>query len=481
MSPSQPEHAEQPSPAAGSAGSAGAAVSESFGSRFRLWWQGGATSDAWLRRLTWAGVVLPVAFIVCLQLVREPLFDRWWPNSGDVLVSLLTAAAAMGFGVVMFAIIGRGHREVVRRNRELAAVNDLLVLMAGDSAGDRVRTAAIDEARGLLRAQESGVAHRDAIPGSENAGDARAFVISSRLRGAGDEVLWVGRDEGPFDAADRSALDRLADLAALAQESDRLRDTERNAAIVNERLRISREMHDSLAQVLAVTHLRLRSLASRPDLPEQVTEQLTDMADTSEEAYKDVRETIHGLREAARDDQDCLETMRRYVAWFSRQSGIDASFDAAPCAVELSGNVAVHTLRVMQEALTNVRKHSGATAVSVTVGEAAPEVTLDGGTAVARMVVDDDGGGFDPRSVAPSEHYGLRSMRERAEAIGGKLVLESRRGRGTKVIMYIPCPAAGSRADAVGGHDRQEAVVDGVQSPVPGSGPGTEPAGRVRA
>lgn len=461
MSPSQPQES----------------ASEGVASRFRLWWQGGATSDAWLRRLTWAGVVLPVAFIVCLQLVREPLFDRWWPNAGDVLVSLLTALAAVAFGVIMFAIIGRGHREVVRRNRELAAVNDLLVLMAGDSAGDRVRTAAIDEARALLRAGESGVARSDAVP---QAGDTWAAIISSHVRGSGDEVLWVGRDGsgGPFDSTDQRSLDRLADLAALAQERDRLRDTERNAAIVNERLRISREMHDTLAQVLAVTHLRLRSLASRADLPEQVTEQLTDMADTSEEAYKDVRETIHGLREAAREDRDCLETMRAYVEWFARQSGIDARFDAAPCVSSLTGNVAVHTLRVMQEALTNVRKHSGAKAVTVTVAQAAPEVRLDEeDTPVARLVVHDDGLGFDPRAVAPSEHYGLRSMRERAEAIGGKLVLESRRGRGTKVTMYIPCSQAETPPGSGPPNGESRHTDGGTDGPMPG----TEPAGRVRA
>lgn len=459
MSPSQPEHA-----------------ASTVGSRLRIWWQGESNSEAWLRRLTIVGVVLPVAFIVCLQLVREPLFDRWWPQAGDVLVSLLTALAAVGFGVVMFAIIGRGHRQMVRRNRELAAMNDLLVLMAGDSAGSRVRTAAVDDVRGLLRADEAGCSTRDAVPAP---GQPWAHVMSSRKSTGGSEVLWVARDAagGPFDDADQRSLDRLTELVSVAHERDRLRDTERHGAIVTERLRISREMHDSLAQVLAVTHLRLRSLASRSDVPEPVIEQITDIADTSEEAYRDVRETIHGLRETARDDRDCIDTMRDYVEWFARQSGIDARFAAEPCAVGLSGNVAVHTLRVMQEALTNVRKHSGATAVTVTVGEAAPEVSLDDVTEVARLTVVDDGRGFDPAGVAPSEHYGLRSMTERAEAIGGKLVLESRRGRGTTVTMYIPCPQATDDADSAQRSDAGDHVDGGTDGPMPG----TEPAGRVRA
>ena len=438
--------------------------SEVVGSRFRSTRDRASSHEAWLRRLRIAGIALPVAFIVCLQLVREPLVDQWWPRSGDVLLSLLTALAAVGFGVVMFAIIGRGHREVVRRNRELAAVNDLLVLMAGDSPGGKVRTAAIDEARALLAADASGVSPEQAVP---VAGDAWAHVLSSRLRGPLAEVLWVGRGAagGPFDEADRRSLDRLADLSTLGQERDRLRDMERNAAIVTERLRISREMHDSLAQVLAVTHLRLRALAARSDVNAQVVEQLTDVADTCEEAYGDVRETIHGLRETARDDRDCLETMRGYVEWFARQSGIEARFDVTPCAPTLSGHVAVHTLRVMQEALTNVRKHSGAQLVEVSVAEASAEATpfmQVNGHPVARLVVDDDGAGFDPGAVAPSEHYGLRSMRERAEAIGGKLVLESKRGGGTRVILYIPCPESDRRADEVRRSD-------------------TEPAGRVRA
>lgn len=451
--------------------------------------ENGTAPEAWLRRLTIAGIVLPVAFIVGLQLLRAHVVDPWWPHSGDVFVSLLTALAAVAFGVVMFAIIGRGHRQVVRRNQELAVINDLLLLMAGDSDGGRVRTAAIDEARVLLGAREAGIAPcgTQIEPGRDN-----PHVLSSNLRGPESEVLWVARDtaSGRFDSTDQRTLHRMADLVSVAQERDRLRDAERNAAIVTERLRISREMHDSLAQVLAVAHLRLRALAARSDVPEQVIEQMSDIADVCEEAYGDVRETIHGLREAAREDRDCVEAMRGYVEWFARQSGIEASFHAAPAAPRLSGHVAVHTLRVMQEALTNVRKHSGAGTVMVTVGSAAPELASAGvddpGGEMARLVVHDDGRGFDPCSVAPSEHYGLRSMRERAEAIGGRLLLESGHGHGTRVVMDIPCPP-GTRASADTPAERSENTentensenteAEGTNGPVPG----TEPAGRVRA
>lgn len=94
------------------------------------------SGESWLRRLRLVGIALPVGFIIALQALRPVVFDRYWPAAGDLIVSLLTAAAALAFGVVMFAFIGRGHRHVLRRNGELAAVNDVLLAMSREEAAE---------------------------------------------------------------------------------------------------------------------------------------------------------------------------------------------------------------------------------------------------------------------------------------------------------------------------------------------------------
>ncbi len=397
----------------------------------------GEESHKWLRRLMFAGICVPVVIVIGLQLLRPHFFVRWWPNRGDLILNVLTALVMVAFGLVMFLLINRGYQQLVRRNAQLAAVNDVLLRLDGDSDGETVRRVVIEHAIDLLKGSNAGFW---SVHTADDPHNRHEFALTSRLRGEPIEMLWVSRSSGtPFDVSDQCILDTLADLAAVSRERDRLREAEQDAAIVAERLRISREMHDSLAQVLAVTHLRLRALSST-EMPPTTAGELCELADLCEEAYGDVRETIFGLRESARDDSDLAATMARYLAWYSDRTGIDARFDGQLEALPMTGHAAVHTLRIMQEALTNVRKHADATAVQVTV-EAV-------NSAAVRVAVDDNGHGFDIERMAPGDHYGLLSMRERAESLGGTFAVESHRGRGTRVIVEIPVGGGRHRAPA---------------------------------
>jgi signal transduction histidine kinase len=240
----------------------------------------------------------------------------------------------------------------------------------------------------------------------------------------------------------------LAGLASIAITSARMRENERQGAIVAERERIAREMHDSLAQILGVTHLRLRALLGWPEVGEasRVTTELEDLAQLTEEAYRDVREAILGLRESSRVDRGLVESLRAYLEKYSHQAGVratlESSLDGEP---SLGPRTEVQVIRVIQEALTNVRKHSGASAVVVRLAE------LDG---TVRIVVDDDGRGFDlTGTLFGRDGYGLHTMRERMELIGGTLTIDSAAGSGTRVIATIPgvplqAPATGPAATA---------------------------------
>lgn len=259
--------------------------------------------------------------------------------------------------------------------------------------------------------------------------------------------LTVGRrDDKPYTSRDRGFLLTLASLASVAITGERQRENERQGAILAERERIAREMHDSLAQVLGATHLRLRALATRSEVrtvaPLEI--ELGELADIQEEAYRDVREALLGLREASRPHRGLVESLRAYLVKYSQQSGVATSL-ATDLETEppLSPRAEVQVIRVIQEALTNVRKHSGARTAVVHIATDESATTI---------VIEDDGRGFDlGGTLLDRDGFGLHSMRERMELIGGTLSIDSAPGRGTRIIASVPVsPYAPSMLEVTG-------------------------------
>jgi two-component system nitrate/nitrite sensor histidine kinase NarX len=202
---------------------------------------------------------------------------------------------------------------------------------------------------------------------------------------------------------------------------------------VAERDRIARELHDSIAQVLGVIHLRLRSLEPKVrDVSDNgPATEIADLAEIADEAYKDVREAILGLRESITSAEGLEGALGEYLRKYSRQTGIKATLrcdDAARRA--LTPRSEVQLLRVVQEALTNVRKHAGAHLAAVSLSADEGVVTLS---------VVDDGSGFDPSRLeeALDHGFGLASMRERVEQIGGTLAVHTAPGTGTRVVVQL--------------------------------------------
>ena len=143
------------------------------------------------------------------------------------------------------------------------------------------------------------------------------------------------------------------------------------------------------------------------------------------------RGAILDLHESSRVDRDLIDSLRAYLDKYSRQYGIATSLEASlKHDLALPPRSEIQIIRVVQEALTNVRKHSGAAAATV-------RVTEDSGTVT--FVVEDDGRGFDlTEELLDRGGFGLRSMRERMELIGGTLLTDSASGRGARVVAELP-------------------------------------------
>jgi signal transduction histidine kinase len=239
-----------------------------------------------------------------------------------------------------------------------------------------------------------------------------------------------------LEAANREleekVLRRTGEIETLHRQLERL-------AVLEERDRIAREMHDGLAQVLALLNLKIRSVDSL--LPkgkiEQASRELQEMGRNVQDAYTDVRESIFGLRLAAKDHGDLALDLSDYVRQFGQQNDLLARLEAEGLAeVEMPPGTETQLLRIVQEALSNVRKHAEATRAGVTVKS-------DG--RMVLVVVEDDGVGFDATEVErrDGQHFGLETMRERAEGVGGTVEVDSEPGRGTRIVVRLPAGGQG--------------------------------------
>jgi signal transduction histidine kinase len=364
--------------------------------------------------------------------------------------------------------------DLQRRKHEGHAFYDVLLQISNQNAPPDILSAVVVYARDLLGSDEAvlslgegasrSVQFAGTLEGSAPFADGTACITSEvgpRHNAHGPEVdcpvrsspdwlaslavpirgpigilgeLWIGRrSASPFTERDRGFLVTLSGLAAIAITSAQMRESGRQRAVLAERERIAREMHDSLAQVLGVTHLRLRALDAREEVRSspEMAEELSELADISQEAYQDVREAILGLRDSSRTERGLEDNLRAYLAKYSQQCKIKTSLDSElDHELALSPRCEVQVIRVIQEALTNVRKHSGAKSVIVHVTESESATTF---------VVQDDGHGFDPGgSLLDRDGFGLFTMRERTELLNGRLTIDSAPGRGTRVIVEVP-------------------------------------------
>ena len=293
--------------------------------------------------------------------------------------------------------------------------------------------------QGLNRREPLIVSRRSASAAAEDS----VIVVPLNLSGEPIGVLVLaGAGRNTYTRHHLMFLSAIAAQTALMVHNARLYERLEQHAILEERTRLAREIHDGIAQNLAFVRWKMyqvqRWLAEGQ--MQRLGEELAVLQQVVDEAYLDAREAIDGLRLPLSEDTPFIEVLREYARRFAARTGI--TVDVMLEDVPLPAGAQVQLLRIVQEALSNVRKHARASHVVLSLARCDDAIRLE---------VVDDGVGFDGKVADGERHFGLRIMAERAQTIGGRLDLHSAPGQGTTLRITLPAPHVRvGRADEAG-------------------------------
>ncbi len=418
-------------------------------------------------------VLVPTIVVAVLEELSDTFLD---PSVPIPLDNLAVSSAVLLIGSVFawfaFRRIDRLTGTLRARNAELEArgasaraLNRVSVAIAAESGIEHVLQAVVAYARQLLemdvavvllegpdgrlalRASDGLAADATAVRADIDTPDADALLafvdpnravarLAAPLQRGGSTigVLAVGSAEvRGFGVDEVETLASLANQAVIAIEHDRLEARLRELAVADERERIARELHDGIAQVLGYVNTKSQAVAGYLEAGrvDEARAQLAELGSAARAVYVDVRESIIGLRGPIEPGQGlgtALAAHARRVAEASR-FGLELSIDAASAGLRLDPDAEANVYRIVQEALTNVRKHASARRVRLAVG-------VDGG--VLTVSVADDGRGFPAVSAIDKPGYGLRAMRERAARVGATFAAANRPEGGAEVRVTLP-------------------------------------------
>jgi two-component system NarL family sensor kinase len=236
-----------------------------------------------------------------------------------------------------------------------------------------------------------------------------------------------------LSAAELQLLNTIGYQMGIAVERARLHGRAALLATAEERQRLARELHDSLAQSLTAVTLQLEA-ADEVILraPELARSKIEEALRLTRESLAETRRVVHDLRAGALQGKALPQALRELGATYARMYGVRVAVAVSGSAGRLTPHLEAGLFRIAQEALTNAARHAGAQTV---------RVRLTIGAEMAVLSVKDDGRGFDPdacRAVGGREGFGLTGMRERARLLGGALKVESAPGVGTRVEASVP-------------------------------------------
>lgn len=247
----------------------------------------------------------------------------------------------------------------------------------------------------------------------------------------GNFYLTEKEGASEFSDEDQELVEMFALHAGIAIQNARLHQEVQKLAIVDERLRISRDLHDGIIQSIYAVSLSLE------DVPELIDEDASEAASRVDRAIDRLHTTIAEIRtfivglgpDADGGLRSALELLARELL---AGSGVELEIDLSGAAVldgRLSPEAGHELSQIAREALSNVARHSGASRASLSL-------QVEGNSAI--LEVRDDGKGFDPRRRLGSGHFGLANLRDRSAAVAATLAIESEPGAGTRIIVRLP-------------------------------------------
>jgi signal transduction histidine kinase len=254
--------------------------------------------------------------------------------------------------------------------------------------------------------------------------------VGAKGRSIGRLYLTNKQPSGEFTEDDERLVEMFALHAGIAIENARLHEQVQRLAIVEERERIGRDLHDGIIQSIYAVGLSLEDvpdlMEDEPDVARQRVERAIDSLDQS---IRDIRNFIFGLRPELLDQAGLVGGLAALADEFRVNSLVDVDLDtSAALGADLPPDQTSQLLSIAREALSNVARHSRATRGSIRVEAHDGKV---------RLIVSDNGVGFEPAKQRGPGHQGLVNMRARAAAVGGRLEVESRPGSGTRIIVDV--------------------------------------------
>ncbi len=464
------------------------------------------------RKIKWLVIAAPVLVVIVLEYSRwalAPMLASW---PGRLLMDAVVVVGAVSFYAAVSAFISQLMERLEQQNRELKALRsaslDISALLSLDSVLKRI----VDQARTLLECRYGALAvydldgqletfvssgidesvrasiehpptgqgllrlplktgqhlrltdlsrHPSSVGFPPNHPEMRSLLampVVCREPFRGNLYLSEKVDGSEFTVEDEETLGRFAVQAAIAVDNAQLHAKVAGIAVLDERLRLAREMHDGQAQVLAYVNTKAQvvdQLMLNGEV-ERAREHLGQMAAAAREVYADVREGIRSLRTTVDHDHDLRQVLTDLVGHWQDQTGNAIELDIQGQA-RYDREAELQLLRVAQEAMTNVRKHSRAKKVDLRARLNEHRMSLE---------VEDDGVGFDTDTSQSPSQFGLTTMRERCEAIGADLTISSKPGRGTLIrVQYSPPPPMAENTKSTNRSAAEEASTDKTDTP----------------
>jgi PAS domain S-box-containing protein len=286
--------------------------------------------------------------------------------------------------------------------------------------------------RSELLATPLSAIHPDDLP------ELQTFAGSVFLHGKGwtNELICVAKDgvriPTEISASSITLSGRQCILALVRDITERRRNEEvlRNLAVLEERNRLARELHDSVTQALYSLTLFAEAgirFSQNGDMA-QGTHYMGRISETSQQALKEMRLLVYELRPLALAREGLVGALCHRLDAVERRAGVDPQLILDE-PLELPARLEEELYRIAQEALNNALKHAAASSVIVRISSGNGQVALD---------VEDNGQGFDPAAARDSAGMGLNNIRDRAERLGGWSTVTSGLGEGTKVRVQVP-------------------------------------------